>query len=76
MPDLSFHRPGQLHRLRRECPADANFTESDLPAEQAAFLELNAELAAQWPTITGKKEPPSDAEQWNGVEGKLPFLEK
>jgi ferredoxin len=59
-----------------KCPANAIFAESDLPAEQTAFLELNAELTAQWPTITGKKEPPSDAEQWNGVEGKLPYLEK
>jgi hypothetical protein len=23
-----------------------------------------------------EKEPPSDAKQWNGVEGKLPYLEK
>jgi ferredoxin len=59
-----------------ECPAEAIFAESDLPADQAAFLELNAELAAQWPTITAKKDPLSDAEEWNGVAGKMQHLER
>lgn len=59
-----------------ECPAEAIFAEADLPADQAAFLELNAELAAKWPTITAKKEPLNDAEQWDGVTGKLQYLEK
>jgi ferredoxin len=59
-----------------ECPAEAIFAEDDLPADQQQFLQLNAELATQWPVITQKKEPPADAEEWNGVAGKLQHLER
>jgi len=39
-------------------------------------LELNAELAEVWPNITEQKAPPPDAEEWDGVEGKLQYLER
>ena len=44
-----------------ECPAEAIFPEDDLPADQQQFLELNAELALEWPVITEMKEAPPDA---------------
>lgn len=59
-----------------ECPVEAIFSEDEVPESQAVFLKLNADLASQWPIITTKKAPPNDAEQWNGVEGKLQYLEK
>ncbi len=59
-----------------ECPVEAIFSEDDLPEEQHHFLELNAELSQQWPVITEQKEPPPDAEEWDGVPGKLKLLEK
>ena len=59
-----------------ECPAEAIFAEDDLPDEQRQFIEINAELAAKWPVINTRKDPPADAEEWNGVEGKLQYLEK
>lgn len=59
-----------------ECPAEAIFAEDDLPEDQRQFIEINAELAAKWPVINEKKDPPADAEEWNGVEGKLQYLEK
>jgi ferredoxin len=37
---------------------------------------LNAELAAIWPNITEKKAAPADAEEWDGVEGKIQYLER
>ena len=40
-----------------ECPVEAIFAEDDLPEEWAEFKELNAEMAAQCPKITEKKEP-------------------
>ncbi|HEY7884061.1 MAG TPA: DUF3470 domain-containing protein, partial [Cellvibrionaceae bacterium] len=43
---------------------------------QEVFLELNAELSEVWPNITEKKEAPEDAEEWDGVEGKLQYLER
>ena len=39
-----------------ECPVEAILSEDDLPADQAHFLELNAELAAKWPVITEIKD--------------------
>ncbi len=59
-----------------ECPAEAIVSEDDLPPDQAEFLELNAELAAQWPVISERKDPPENAEEWNGQEGKLKYLER
>ena len=59
-----------------ECPAEAIFPEDDLPEGQEAFLELNAELAQNWPVITEQKDPPADADEWNGKPGKLELLER
>lgn len=59
-----------------ECPAEAIVAEDDLPQDQQAFLALNAELAAQWPVITQKKDPPADADEWNGRPDKLALLER
>ena len=59
-----------------ECPINAIYPEDDVPAGQEAFVELNAELAKLWPVITVRKEPASDAKQWEGQEGKLELLER
>ena len=59
-----------------ECPAEAIVAEDDIPPGQEAFLELNAELAVGWPVITKRKDPPPDAEEWNGKPGKLAQLER
>ena len=59
-----------------ECPAEAIFAEDDLPEEQRAFLELNAELCADWPVITERKDPPADAGEWDGRPDKLRLLER
>ena len=59
-----------------ECPVDAIFAEDEVPDNQVEFIALNAELAKQWPNITEMKPAPADAEQWNGVEGKLKLLER
>ncbi|OOC48730.1 ferredoxin FdxA [Thioalkalivibrio versutus] len=59
-----------------ECPAEAIVPEDDVPEDQLQFIELNAELARTWPVITARKDPPADAEEWDGVEGKLQYLER
>lgn len=59
-----------------ECPAEAIFAEDDVPDEYKDFIAINAELAAKWPVINQKKDPPTDADDWNGVEGKLQYLER
>ena len=57
-----------------ECPAEAIFSEEELPAGQEQFVQINAELAKKWPVITERGEPPADADEWKGVEGKLKDL--
>ncbi len=59
-----------------ECPVEAIFSEDDLPDEQSHFLELNAELCAEWPVISQIKDAPADADEWNGVPDKLQYLER
>lgn len=59
-----------------ECPAEAIFAEDDLPEDQQHFTALNAELSKLWGVITEKKDPPGDAEEWQGVKDKLHLLER
>jgi ferredoxin len=59
-----------------ECPAEAIFSEDELPEDQQNFLELNGELAEIWPNITEKKDALEDAEEWDGKPNKLALLER
>ena len=59
-----------------ECPAEAIFSEEELPAGQEHFKKLNAELAKQWPVIAEKQDAPADAKEWDGKPDKLKLLEK
>lgn len=59
-----------------ECPANAIFDEGDLPEDEAHFLQLNVELSAIWPVITDQQDPPPDADEWNGKQGKFKLLER
>ncbi len=59
-----------------ECPAEAIFEEDELPEDQLQFIRINAELAPLWPVITAMKDPPEDAEEWDGVADKLQFLDR
>jgi|TARA_B110000014_G_scaffold263679_2_gene261294 ferredoxin len=58
-----------------ECPADAIYQEDEVPEDQKAFIQLNAELSQVWPRITEVKAPPVDAKKWDGVLDKIEFLE-
>ena len=59
-----------------ECPANAIFSEDELPEEQEVFVELNRDLSLIWPNIAEKKDALPDAAQWDGVEDKLEHLER
>ena len=59
-----------------ECPANAIFAEEDVPSDQQHMIALNAELAAQWPVIAVRRDPPEDADDWNGKSDKLSLLER
>ena len=61
-----------------ECPANAIFSEDELPEGQEKFIELNAELSEEWAdnNITQIGEQPEDREDWNGKPDKLQYLER
>lgn len=59
-----------------ECPANAIFSEDELPADQVKFVEVNAELCRKWPNISEKKDALPDAAEWDGVADKFKLLEK
>ena len=59
-----------------ECPANAIFSEDELPADQKDFIAINAELAQIWPNITEKGQQPADAKDWDGKAGKRKLLER
>jgi ferredoxin len=52
-----------------ECPADAIKPDTEPGLEK--WLALNAKFATVWPNIPDKKEALSDAEDFEGVEGKF-----
>ena len=59
-----------------ECPAEAIFSEEELPADQEHFKQLNAELSKEWPVLTERKPAPPDAKEWDGKPDKRKLLEK
>lgn len=59
-----------------ECPAEAIFSEDDLPDEQSEFLQINEELSLVWPVLAEQKDPLPDAEEWDGKSDKTPLLER
>ena len=52
-----------------ECPADAIKPDTEQGLE--AWLALNAKFASLWPNISDRKEPPADADDFQGVDGKF-----
>ncbi len=59
-----------------ECPVTAIFAEEELPEKWSHYLELNAELAQNWPVITERIDPPPDADEWAEVEEKFEYLDR
>ena len=59
-----------------ECPANAIYSDSEIPEDQKKFIPLNAELSKVWPSIVRKKDPPADADEWNGKPNKRNLLER
>lgn len=57
-----------------ECPVGAIYPEDDLPATQAAFVEINARLAKVWPVILQSKRPAERADHWAAVSDKRALI--
>jgi ferredoxin len=52
-----------------ECPADAIKPDTEPGLEK--WLALNAKFSAVWPNISDRKEPPEDAKEFEGIDGKF-----
>ena len=52
-----------------ECPAEAIKPDTEPGLEK--WLTLNADMAKNWPNITVKRDPPSDAKEFDGKPGKF-----
>lgn len=61
-----------------ECPVEAIVNADEIPQDQAAFVELNAQLAKapNWKPITKSKAPLAGHESWAGVKDKLAQLQR
>ncbi len=59
-----------------ECPVEAIFADDDVPVDQRDFIELNAELAKEWPVLAEQKDAPSDADDWQDKPDKRELLER
>ena len=47
-----------------------------MPGEQQHMIQLNADLAKNWPSITKRKAALPDADDWKDQTGKLGELIK
>lgn len=52
-----------------ECPADAIKPDTEPGLDK--WLKINTQYSEAWPNITSKKEPPADAKEYDGIEGKF-----
>lgn len=59
-----------------ECPVEAIYAEEDVPEDQKEFIEINAELSKNWPSITRAESHPADADEWANVTEKKQHLER
>ncbi|UUY08390.1 ferredoxin family protein [Pseudomonas sp. J452] len=59
-----------------ECPADAIYAAQSVPADQAHFIELNAELSRSWKRISSRRPPLPGADDWKSASNKLALLER
>ena len=59
-----------------ECPVNAIYPEEDVPGDQQHMIKLTADLAKNWPSITKRKAPAPDADDWKDKTGKLGELIK
>lgn len=55
-----------------ECPANA--IQPDTAEGAKEWIDFNRKYSELWPNIFEQKDPLPDAEQWDGVEGKIEYF--
>jgi len=61
-----------------ECPVNAIYAAEDVPPDQVQYIKINADLsqASGWKSITKRKTPPPDADDWKDKTGKAGELKR
>jgi ferredoxin len=60
-----------------ECPVNAIYAEEDVPADQVHMIKLNVDLARSgWSSITKRKTPLADADDWKDKTDNLSELQR
>jgi ferredoxin len=59
-----------------ECPVNAIYAEEDVPDDQRAFVQLNAELSRIWPMINRTEPALPDADEWAKTTPKIQHLDR
>lgn len=59
-----------------ECPVEAIVPDNNVDIDVKFWYDLNKELSRQWPNLNKKKDPLPEANAWDGVPGKLQYLER
>lgn len=59
-----------------ECPIDAIVADNDTTIDVVFYTDLNRRLSRKWPSITKKKDPLPDHEQWTDKPNKLDLLKE
>ena len=57
-----------------ECPVNAILPEEDVPTDQLQLIKINADLSRKWPSITKRKAPLPEADEWKDRKDKLDQL--
>lgn len=59
-----------------ECPVNAIYPEEDVPDDQRGFIDINRELAKNWPSITRSQSPLPEAEEYSKITAKKHLLDR
>ena len=59
-----------------ECPVNAIYPEEDVPEDQREFIEINAQLAKNWPVITKRVSALPEAEEYAKITPKKHLLDR
>jgi len=59
-----------------ECPVNAIYPEEDVPDDQREFIQINAELSRNWPTITKGVDALPEAEEYSKITDKKQLLDR
>lgn len=59
-----------------ECPANAIYSDDDVPEDQKAFIAFNAKMAPEWSEINTKHDETDDPDAWKDKPNKRQYVKE